>query len=374
MIKILHAGDIHLDSPFYSLTPDCAELRRAEFRSTFTSLMTHARTGSFDLVLIAGDMFDVRYVTRETVSLIVGEMAKVSCPIFISPGNHDPYTEDSVWKRIKLPDNVRVFSSENVGCYTLPEIGVTVYGYAFTEGRMNYSPIEGKRVENKDNINILLAHGDMASKQSPYSPLNEKLIEEFGADYTALGHIHNPENYIGEAGECVYAYCGCLEGRSFDECGEKGAIDVCIDKKDGKVNVTMHQVKFSKRHYEIASVDVTGAQSLRDVISIVSPAIVSYDDRTMLRLKLCGTVDKSLVISPSVIEREFPKLYYIQVEDETLPLLGSDYLEHDLSVKGEFYRILKPMLEGESESDRETALRALRYMNAAVSGESITDI
>ena len=93
MIKIMHTGDIHLDSPFSSLTSRQAEVRRNELRAAFTSMMTYAKMNNTDLLLIAGDVFDAEYVTRETVSLLCREFENYKKPIFISPGNHDPASE-----------------------------------------------------------------------------------------------------------------------------------------------------------------------------------------------------------------------------------------------------------------------------------------
>ena len=56
-LKLLHAADIHLDSPFSGLDSRSAEARRNELRSAFTSMMTYARKADTDLVLLSGDLF-----------------------------------------------------------------------------------------------------------------------------------------------------------------------------------------------------------------------------------------------------------------------------------------------------------------------------
>ena len=69
-------------------------------------MMTYARTGDIDIVLVTGDLFESRYITRETAELVTGEFSRVGCPVIVSPGNHDPYTHGSIWEKIKMPDNV----------------------------------------------------------------------------------------------------------------------------------------------------------------------------------------------------------------------------------------------------------------------------
>ena len=57
-LKLLHAADIHLDSPFSGLDSRSAEARRGELRSAFTAMMTYAAKADTDLVLLSGDLFD----------------------------------------------------------------------------------------------------------------------------------------------------------------------------------------------------------------------------------------------------------------------------------------------------------------------------
>ena len=115
MIKVLHAADIHLDVPFNIGDIDKAKIKRSELRGAFSSLMTFARIEKFDLVLIAGDMFDSSFVTPDTAALVTREFAAChECRIVISPGNHDPYTPDSIWAKISFPENVYVLEESSL--------------------------------------------------------------------------------------------------------------------------------------------------------------------------------------------------------------------------------------------------------------------
>lgn len=373
MIKILHTGDVHLDAPFSGLSPDEASLRRRDSRAVFTSMMTYARTENVDLILIAGDLFDSAFVTRDTLSFISAEFEKVRVPVFISPGNHDPYTDDSVWARVAFPENVRVFDSCVLQHHSLDNLGVDVYGYAFTSKSLRQSPVTGT-VADPSKINLLCIHADMASMSSAYAPLSRPMLESFGADYAALGHIHNPTGYMGDAGKCVYAYCGCPEGRSFDECGEKSALVVEIDKLGDEPKVTIRPKKFSQRRYEIVTVDVHGASSMSDIIRMTESVLGDGDPYLSARVRLTGSVDPSLVISKSALISAFPNIFSMEIADETLPLWDSDSMENDMTVRGEFYRMIKPKLESADEHERNVAIRALRYVCAAMQGENISEI
>ena len=69
-MKFLHTADIHLDTPFSMLDPEKAEQHRNELRSTFASLVLYAKAQKVDLFLIAGDLFNNSFVTRETLSFL----------------------------------------------------------------------------------------------------------------------------------------------------------------------------------------------------------------------------------------------------------------------------------------------------------------
>lgn len=374
MIKLLHTGDVHLDSPFSGLPASLAADRRRQGRAVFTSMTTYARTENVDAFLIAGDLFDSDFVTRETLDFLSEELGKLDCPVFISPGNHDPYTEDSVWSRCVFPDNVFIFSSAAIQRYSLPKLGLDVYGYAFTSQSVQKSPLLSAAPVSSDAVSVLCAHGDMSSPISNYAPISKDMLAAFGADYAALGHIHNAEEYRGETGGCAYAYCGCPEGRSFDECGEKFALVVEIEKQHGVAEVRLRPKKFFHNRYETVSVNVDGAASTRDVIRMARDVCPDGDGSLSVRFELEGMTEPSFVLSKKEFTEAFPELFSVDVRDGTLPLWNGQYLENDLTVHGEVYRTLKPQLESTDEREREIALRAFRYAFAALTGNDISDL
>ncbi len=371
MLKIIHTGDIHLDSPFSGLDERRAETRKTELRATFTSLMTYVRVNAVDILLIAGDFFDSGFVTRETIAIVLREFSRVpSCKIIISPGNHDPYTEDSVYAKVKWPDNVCIFNSEKMTRFEFPELNCDVYGYAFTGESLAECPI-GK-VEQNDRVKLLCAHAHLGVPTSPYAPVSAAMLAECGFGYAALGHVHNAAP-IEELDGCVYGYCGCLEGRGFDECGTKGAVSIEIDGDAGKVSV--RTLNFAKKHYEAVKLSVAGANSSFDIIERIKKMIAErrFGADTILRVTLEGELPPTLMPSTSVIEESVTEVFSVEVRDETTAALDDEYLMQDPTVKGEFYRLLRPKLLDADPEVRKTARLALRYGFAAMSGESITD-
>ena len=66
-------------------------------------------------------------------------------------------------------------------------------------------------------------------------------------------------------------------------------------------------------------------------------------------------------------------LFYLEVENDSVPLLNYDDLKNDISIRGALFRELLPMLESENEEERQLASNALRLGLAALDGEDVVD-
>ena len=368
-MRILHTGDLHLDSPFAGLDIATAERRRREIRDTFSAMIRYTRESSLDMLVISGDLFDGAFVTRETVSLLVREFSSLRCPVIITPGNHDPMCEGSIWEKTEFSKNVYIFKSPDLEKISFDELGCDVYGYGFDSRYVTECPVSGG-VEDTDRINILVCHGDTASPISQYAPLPLSVLRSFGADYTALGHIHTPD-VQNEALAGVGAYCGCPEGRDFGECGEKGALLVTVEK--GKYE--LERIPFAKRVYEVSELSVDGLSNMGDVCLAVERFVSEqgFGERHLLRVILTGSVSPSLVINTRVISENKYGVYFLEVEDCTTPTFNNEELLGDNGIRGEVYRTLLPSLESADRKTREGAALSLRYALAALEGQDISD-
>jgi len=373
MLKILHTGDIHLDSPFARLDPRRAEIRREEVRAAFCAMMAYARTNGVDLVLIAGDVFESGFVTRETLTLLIREFSSLSCPVVIAPGNHDCASPDSVWNKAVFPENVHIFRSGQLEKFSFDALNTDVYGFAFTSSDMTECPLTGHRAQDPERINLLCMHGDTTSPISRKCPVTRADLAAFGADYAALGHIHNPGPIEYRDG-VLAAYCGCPEGRGPDEVGPKGAILCEIEKENGKARVRAGRIRFSRRRYENETVSADGADTLGEIETRIADMIreKQYGEDTILRVTLTGAVDPALVVDRAALESRFTELFSVEITDETTPAFSAADFENDRTVRGEFYRTLVPLMESGTPRERRVALLALRYGLAAMSGENIS--
>ena len=375
MLKILHTGDIHLDSPFARLDARKAEIRREELRAVFSALFSYARTNGVDMILIAGDVFDREFVTRETLALMMREFEMTNCPIIIAPGNHDCAAPGSIWTKPIFPKNVHIFRSPEISKFSFDDLGVDVYGYAFVSPEMTECPLNGARAEDPQRINLLCAHGELGVPLSRYCPISRAVLGEFGADYAALGHIHNASP-MEKIGDTVTGYCGCPEGRAFDETGVKGAVLCEIEKNGTQSDVRAKRIRFSKRRYENEAIDCTGAETLADIETRVGGCIAEkgYGEDTLLRVVLQGSVSPALIVDARALQTRFPQLFSLEVRDETLPAINPRDFENDRTVRGEFYRTLAAKMESGTPEERKIAAMALRYGLSAIAGENISEI
>ena len=132
MVRLLHAGDFHLDSAFAALTPEQSRLRRTESRRTPERLVEWANDHGVQLLLLAGDLFDSASLYGDTAPLLAQALARFRGQAVIAPGNHDPYTPDSPYARTAWSDNVHIFTENRLQTFLFPQYGCAVHGGAFT--------------------------------------------------------------------------------------------------------------------------------------------------------------------------------------------------------------------------------------------------
>lgn len=374
MPKIIHTADIHLDAPFSLFDVQKAQVRKNELRGTFTSLILYAKTEKADMVILSGDLFDSGFVTKETTSHLISQFASLpECRFVIAPGNHDFISTRSPYKKEVFPPNVYIFEDETIGKFSFDDIGVDVYGFAYTSEKYTENPLASPLMLDRRKINILVAHCDLYGK-SDCCPLTPADLARSGFDYAALGHIHKGGE-VKLAGGTYYAYSGCLEGRSFDECGIKGVILCELDKTGGKLSASFASRRICRRRYERLTVDVSGIESERELADRVKAAVLSegYGSDVLLRVKLTGRVSPECPVRAEKLTAQAFGVFYLETEDATLPLLNAEELKNDISIRGAFFRELLPRLQSEDEEERQLAAAALRYGLAALDGNDVVD-
>lgn len=356
-IKILHAADFHLDSPFAGLSSELAKLRRRESRQTLERLSNYVNQNGVQLVLLAGDLFDGAQTYRETVEQLVDALGNMQAQVFIAPGNHDFYAARSPYVTLRWPENVHIFRSREIERVELPELSCAVYGAAFTNASQDTSLLDGFSAPDDGLTHLMVLHADLGAAEARYDPITREQIAASNLDYLALGHTHRFGG-VQTAGKTAYAYAGCIEGRGFDEDGEKGFLCGTVDREE--VDITF--IPFAKRRYAILRADVTDT-SPDEALRTVMPETATYD---LCRVIFTGETDERGVDIKSVYERFAPDFFHLELRDETR--IRRDIWERaqEDSLRGLFLRELRGQYDASDEKERARIERAVRFGLAAL--------
>lgn len=357
-VKILHAADFHMDSPFASLTEEKAVERRREQRALLNRLRETAEKTGAQIVLLSGDLFDSGSSYWETGESLSRMFDGMKAEVFIAPGNHDYYTSRSPYAFMDLPSNVHIFRTPQLRSFELTELGVRVWGAGFSSSTCE-PLLRGFTAAKSDLIELMVLHGDVAAA-SRYNAISESDIAGSGLDYLALGHVHSFSG-IKKAGGTFYAYPGCLEGRGFDETGPKGVITGTVSKGACELEFT----PIEGRQYRIVDVDLTGAA---DPAEAALAAVGDGWPRDVVRLVLRGSISGGVNIG-GLTDALGGKAYHLTVRDETRPIRDIWAGVGDDTLTGLYLARLRSLYdEAADDGERERIELAARYGVAALEG------
>ena len=372
-IKFLHCSDIHLDAPYVGLIPEKSDERRMGLRTTFMRMMEYVRGGGIDFVLISGDLFDIKYATNSTAELLIREFR--NCPdttFIIAPGKCDHYENNPIYTSERLPDNCKIFSSEKLTRLIFDDIKLTVYGWAFVKDSLRTNPLYEQEVDDVSRINIVCGYADLDGEiDSDCCPIATTDLQKFGADYYALGSRHKGTDFM-HLESSMYGYAGALESAGFDDPGIGGAKLVTVKFDGDELSVDAKNMSFGRIAFVEESIDVTAVNAGSEIISRISKLVSDkkYSSETALKITLYGSIDPRFIV-PKNLDNDAFGLYSFEIIDKTMPTYGVESFKRDMTVKGEVYRTLRPMLESADEEERLVAARAFREALAALESRDI---
>ncbi len=362
-MKIIHCADLHLDSKMTAnLSREQARERKTEILHTFARMVDYAAQNHVSIILIAGDLFDTRSVSVTARNQVRDQICKhPEIDFLYLKGNHD---YDNFLENLEeIPENLKLFSDFWMGYR---------YGNIVISG-LELSPENRAEAYNSivlapDDYNIVMLHGqeqDYDAKDRAEVISLDRLRNK-NIDYLALGHIHSyTKGKLDARG--AYCYCGCLEGRGFDECGEKGFVLLDID--ENKKTASMEFVPFAARNLYVLEVDVTDCMTTQDVEERMELALSKkhFKQKDMIKFVLTGEVDMECEISTEFLKRWFEdRFYFEKVYDETRAKVNYRDYERDESLKGEFIRMVAA-----AELSEEEKSQIIRCGIQALSGEEI---
>ncbi len=356
-MKIIHTSDIHIDSPLTSRLPaDKVRQRRRELLSNFARLVSQARVEGAGAIIIAGDLFDGKRVSKKALDTAIGIIEEArDITFFYLEGNHE---EDAVSSSGKaLPENLKIFGKE----WTYFSLdGVTVAGRSeICEGMFDSLSL------TRDTKNIVVLHGELRDATASPEIIGIRDAADRGIDYMALGHYHSYSRAaIDERGVAVYS--GTPEGRGFDEAGDKGFVVVNINER----NIESGFKSFAKRRLNIVQVDISGATRFSDVCQRARRFLSSISGEDLVRVELLGKYPPDLWKDIDALQREFEdRFYYFEVKDSSRIAINPEDYKYDKSLKGEFIRTVS----ADENLDEETKGKIIQCGINALMGEDLFD-
>jgi DNA repair exonuclease SbcCD nuclease subunit len=359
-VRIIHTGDIHIGSAFVGLPREKAALRKAEILDGFSSLCAYAKDSGVTAVLIAGDLFDENDVSVQVKNEVFSLM-RGAAPVqfFYVSGNHD--------KRVllpsELPENVHTFSGTNGfsqyalgGSVTITGADASHFSAAFS------SPLS----LSGDTFNIVLLHG-VTCNQTPQTDEDIPLayFQNKNVDYLALGHIHKPmlqAEPLDMRGK--YRYCGCLEGRGYDETGDRGFF--LLDVQNGRLKEEKF-LTFSRRKVLQVRVDISRCQTYFDIEKAVLESTRTISKDMLVKVVLCGKYQQGLRKDVTMLLSKLQGMFFhAKIEDESRIYIHPQAFENDITERGEFVREV-----GRYAMNEDFRAQVLEIGLQALSGEDI---
>ncbi len=329
-MKIIHCADIHLDSKMETnLSNQKAKERKKEILNTFEKMVAYANENKVDAIIIAGDMFDTSRITNFTKSRVINTISKnKNIEFYYLSGNHDESNFISLIE--EMPSNLKVFGKT----WTSFDLkNVTITGTILTES--NNSTIYDTLNLDAEKLNIVVLHGQISKYNSKEKAeiVNLTKLKNKNIDYLALGHIHNfVQDKIDKRG--VYCYSGCLEGRGFDECGEKGFVLLDIEGSSIKSKF----ISFSKRQLLELEFDITDYDNWFDIEDKIFELTKELSKEHLIKIILKGKYNLKLDKHIEMLEQKLENFYFAKIKDESVLEVTIKDVEKDISLRGEFIR------------------------------------
>lgn len=292
--SFLQFSDCHLDSDLSRSAlqyPDAvaAQIREHQ-RETLTRVMREAVERKVEAIFIPGDLWDGEGVRQDTVFWLMELFESVSpIPVYIVPGNHDPFHQNSPYHSHYADlrgvsgwsSNVTIFRSErgeSVIHPSRPDVCIT--GVATLAVATGFDRPLARCLDRpkRDGISILLFHGSREMEGIP----NDKMLRAAsfrdgellaqGFSYVALGHYHKRIFVADSQGRVFGAYAGTPCGRTLSETGKKGVLFGTCTEEGVKVQ-DLEEVSFCPHVIHRIEVDVGRLMHKNAVIEKVEQAV-----------------------------------------------------------------------------------------------------
>ncbi|MDF7636827.1 DNA repair exonuclease [Leuconostocaceae bacterium ESL0958] len=286
MLKFIHAGDVHLGTPFAGLLtklrPDFQTAVQRATNEALQTLVARAIAEEVDCVLFPGDLYN----SGENSALIQAELqvafsklAAAGIVVAVSFGNHDFQAGQRA--HLDWPEQVLVFDQavEQKAFQTRRGQRVVLTGFSYGSQAEKSSPLANFPVRDTTaDYQIGLYHGALGQPGDRYAPFTVADLLSKNYDYWALGHIHQ-RTVLHQQPPILYS--GNLQGLNRTETGPKGFYLVSDEGQQGLLPtfVPASPVRFE----QLILQQPTSMAAIQQQV-----AAEHYGQKTLLSLTLMG--------------------------------------------------------------------------------------
>ena len=370
-MRLIHTADIHLDASFAAtgMPPAFGNRRRQRLREVLVRILHRARDWPADAVLIAGDLFEHERVTRDTVAFLLDAFRELApIPVFIAPGNRDPYLPSSPYASELWPEQVHIFRTPNWEAHALEHLPLTVHGFAFDGAEVSSNPFGTLEVPADGRIHVALGHGAERGHQPPgkpaCAPFDAAQAAAPGLHYLALGHCH--EYCRIETPDTLMAYCGAPEGHGFEEAGSRHYLEIEIRQEDTGVHAELTPVSAAHTVYTTYTLDLTGFSEINAVVEAVRGLAQALDVPQIARVRLEGACAAELASQMhSIHEAAADAFESLQLLPDVQPQEDYDVLARHQTSLGAFIQRLNEDIAAAPDPARVAILTRAREIGLA---------
>lgn len=344
MITVVHAADLHIDSPLRGLGrlegAPVDDLRLAT-RRAFVRLIDTCLEEQAALLVLAGDVFDGEWRDFNTGLFFVRELGRlrdVGTQVVMVRGNHD--AESVITRHIPLPEHVFTFPVDAPASRDYPRLGLAVHGQSYGDRSVEDNLAEAYPARRRDlyNVGVLHTNAVASSEHGNYAPCTVAQLVRHGYDYWALGHVHRAQVLHRDP---WVVYPGNLQGRHAHETGAKGCTILRLDglRLD---RIESREVDVLRWAELVVSADTTPHMDdlLSEIRLRMQAALADAAGRPVLaRITVEGTtpLHAALAADPSGVQgqvralaAELGELWPEKIRFVTRPPLGEPGELHDL--------------------------------------------
>jgi exonuclease SbcD len=269
-MRILHAADLHIDSPLGGLSAyegaPVDEIRGATRRAT-GHLVDTAIAQEVDVVVVAGDVFDGDWRDYSTGLFWIGQLARLNdagIPVVVITGNHD--AASIVSQSLTLPPNTALLSNAHPEIFVIDDLDLAVVGQGYASRVVTDDLAAAYPPADPGLFTIGLLHTSLDGRpgHDAYAPTTVDTLRSKGYQYWGLGHVHQREVI---ATDPWIVFPGNLQGRHARETGPKGATLVTVES--GQV-VDVDAIPLDVVRFTTCEVDASAMRDRDEVVGTVA--------------------------------------------------------------------------------------------------------